>query len=191
MHKGRLEAFSDGVIAVAITIMVLEIHVPEHTSLAALATMTPHLLIYLLSFIYIGIYWSNHHHLLQACTHVNGTVLWANLHLLFWLTLIPLTTSWMGENFAAAGPTAVYGVVLLMAAVAYYILAHSLIRVHGADSGLARAIGKDYKNIVSAVAYLLAIALAFVHTAIADALYVAVAILWLVPERRIENNLAS
>jgi len=189
MNTARLEAFSDGVIAVAITIMVLGIEVPEETSLAALLTVIPHLLTYILSFIYIGIYWSNHHHLLQAAERVSGSVLWANLHLLFWVTLIPLTTAWMGENYASAWPTAIYGVVLLLAALAYFILAHTFVRLHGADSPLARAIGRDFKNKLSVLLYALAIPLAFLHTAIADALYIAVAVIWLVPDRRIEKGL--
>src|SRR5690625_3836131 len=160
MKTGWLEAFSDGVIAVAITIMVLGVEVPEGTGLAALKTVVPQLLTYALSFIYIGIYWSNHHHLLQAAERVNGPVLWANLHLLFWLTLIPLTTAWMGENYAAAWPTAIYGAVLLLAALAYYILVHAFITLHGADSPLARAIGRDHKNKISALIYLAAIPLA-------------------------------
>lgn len=189
MNTGRMEAFSDGVIAVALTVMVLGIRVPQDTNLAALLPLLPQFLTYILSFVYVGIYWSNHHHLLQAADHVNGAALWANLHLLFWITLIPLTTSWMGENYATAWPTAVYGIVLLLAAVAYYILAHVLVTLHGSSSALAKAIGRDFKNKVSVVLYLVAVPLAFVHTVIADALYVIVAIIWLVPDRRIERNL--
>jgi len=191
MNTARLEAFSDGVIAVAITIMVLGIEVPKEASLAALMTVIPHLLTYILSFIYVGIYWSNHHHLLQAAERVNGSVLWANLHLLFWVTLIPLTTAWAGENYTSAWPTAIYGVVLLLAALAYFILVHAFVRLHGAGSPLARAIGRDFKNKLSVLLYALAIPLAFLHTAIADALYIAVAIIWLVPDRRIEKGLTS
>lgn len=191
MDTGRLEAFSDGVIAVALTVMVLGIRVPEHTTLAALGPLVPQFLTYVLSFVYIGIYWSNHHHLLHAAERVSGRALWANLHLLFWVTLIPLSTAWMGENYAAAAPTAIYGVILLLAALAYYMLARTLVSLHGKDSALAQAIGKDYKNIVSAVLYVMAIPLAFVHTAIADVLYVIVAIIWLVPDRRIERNLPA
>src|SRR5699024_9468881 len=189
MNTGRLEAFSDGVIAVALTVMVLGIDVPEHTTLAALAPLLPQFLTYILSFVYIGIYWSNHHHLLHAAERVSGRALWANLHLLFWITLIPLSTAWMGVNYTAAVPTALYGVILLLAALAYYMLARVLVGLHGADSALARALGRDSKNIVSAVLYALAIPLAFVHTAIADVLYVIVAAIWLIPDRRIERNL--
>lgn len=191
MNTGRLEAFSDGVIAVAITVMVLEIQVPEGTDLAALQSLVPHFLTYVLSFVYVGIYWSNHHHLLQVAERVSGAVLWANLHLLFWVTLIPLTTAWLGENHAAAEPTAVYGAVLLLAAVAYYVLVRTLVAVQGADSPLAQAIGRDFKTITSVVLYVIAIVLAFVNTAIADALYVLVAAMWLVPDRRIEKNLVN
>lgn len=191
MNTGRLEAFSDGVIAVALTVMVLGMQAPQDTSLVALKPLVPQFLTYILSFVYVGIYWSNHHHLLHAVERVNGAALWANLHLLFWITLIPLTTAWMGENYAAAWPTAIYGVILLLAALAYFILVRTLVAVHGADSPLARAIGQDFKNKISAVFYAVAIALAFVHTAIADVLYVIVAIIWLVPDRRIENNLPT
>lgn len=187
MNTSRLEAFSDGVIAVALTIMVLGQDIPDGTSLAALKPLVPQLLTYVLSFVYVGIYWSNHHHLLQAAERVNGPTLWANLHLLFWLTLIPLTTAWLGQNHTAAWPTAIYGVVLLCAALAYFILVRCFIRLHGQQSLLGQALGHNLKNVVSAVFYALAIVLAFVHTAIADVLYVLVAILWLVPDRRIEN----
>lgn len=190
MNTGRLEAFSDGVIAVALTVMVLGIDVPEHTDLVALVPLVPQFLTYVLSFLYIGIYWSNHHHLLQAAERVSGPALWANLHLLFWITLIPLTTAWMGENYAAAWPTAVYGIVLLLAAVAYFVLARTLVVLHGSGSPLAQALGQDFKNKISAVVYAGAIPLAFVNTAIADALYVVVALVWLVPDRRIEKNLS-
>ena len=189
MNTGRLEAFSDGVIAVALTVMVLGIDVPDDTTLAALAPLLPQFLTYVLSFVYIGIYWSNHHHLLHAAERVSGRALWANLHLLFWITLIPLSTAWVGVNYTAAVPTAFYGVILLLAALAYYILARVLVGLHGADSALTRALGRDSKNIASAVLYALAIPLAFVHTAIADVLYVIVAALWLIPDRRIERNL--
>lgn len=191
MNTGRMEAFSDGVIAIIITIMVLELRVPDEADPAALARLLPVFLSYVLSFVYVGIYWNNHHHLLQAVDHVNGAVLWANLHLLFWLTLFPFTTAWMGENHFAAWPTAIYGVVLLLAAIAYYILAHTLIALHGRTSALARALGRDFKNIVSAILYAIAIPLAFVYSWGADALYVAVAIMWLVPDRRIERNIVS
>ncbi|HEX5421680.1 MAG TPA: TMEM175 family protein [Gammaproteobacteria bacterium] len=187
MGRGRLEAFSDGMFAIIITIMVLELHVPENGDLAGLQPLIPAFLSYVLSFVYVGIYWSNHHHLLQAVEHVNGAVLWANLHLLFWLTLIPFTTAWMGENHFAAWPTALYGVVLLLAAIAYYILAHALIALHGRTSALARALGRDFKNIVSVVLYAAAIPLAFAYSWVAGGVYAAVAVMWLVPDRRIES----
>jgi uncharacterized membrane protein len=190
MNTSRMEAFSDGVIDVIITIMVLEFEVPKTPDLAALASVLPTFLAYVLSFVYVGIYWSNHHHLLQAADRVNGPILWANLHLLFWLSLIPFTTAWMGENHFVAWPTAIYGIVLLLAAIAYYILAHALMALHGGESALARALGRDWKNIVSAAIYVAAIPLAFVSPLIADALYLAVAIIWLVPDRRIERGLA-
>lgn len=189
MNKSRLEAFSDGVIAVAITIMVLQLQTPEGTSLAALKPLAPAFLNYVLSFVYVGIYWTNHHHLLHAVDRVSGPILWANLHLLFWLTLIPFATAWMGARHTAAVPTAVYGVVLFMAALAYFILAHAFVRLHGAGSRLAQALGSDRKNQVSAVLYVVAIALAFVSTWIADLLYALVAVWWLVPDRRIERRL--
>lgn len=191
MNTGRMEAFSDGVIAVAITIMILGVQVPDDTSLTALQAVVPQLLTNVLSFVYVGIYWNNHHHLLQVADRVSGPVLWANLHLLFWITLIPLTTAWMGENYAAAWPTAVYGVVLLLAALAYYMLVRCFIALHGAESPLAQALGRDWKNIASVVLYALAIVLAFVHTAIADVLYVIVAAMWLLPDRRLEKTLAQ
>jgi uncharacterized membrane protein len=190
MGTGRLEAFSDGVIAIIITIMVLNLPVPHGTDLAALQPVLPVFLSYVLSFVYVGIYWTNHHHLLQAVEHVNGMTLWANLHLLFWLTLIPFTTAWMGENHFAAWPTAIYGIVLLLAAFAYFILARAFIALHGKTSALARALGRDFKNIVSVLLYAIAIPLAFAYTWAADALYVAVAIMWLIPDRRIEKNVA-
>jgi uncharacterized membrane protein len=187
MGKGRLEAFSDGVIAVIITIMVLEMKVPHAPELSALGPMWPVFLAYVLSYVYTGIYWSNHHHMLHAVDHVTGGVLWANLHLLFWLSLVPFTTGWMSENHFAAVPTAVYGFVLLMAGIAYYILAQLLIRIHGEKSKLARSIGRDRKGQVSTAIYLVAIPLAFVHWAIAFALYTLVAAMWIVPDRRIER----
>jgi uncharacterized membrane protein len=189
MHKGRLEAFSDGVIAIIITIMVLELRAPHGADLAALRPLIPVFLTYVLSYIYIGIYWSNHHHLLQAAKHVNGVVLWANLHLLFWLSLIPFTTAWMGENHFSAVPVALYGVDLLCAAIAYSILVRALISRHGHDSILAQAIGSDFKGNISLVFYLAAVPLAFVNPAFAWSLYILVAILWLVPDRRIEKVL--
>jgi uncharacterized membrane protein len=191
MNKGRLEAFSDGVLAVIITIMVLEMKSPAGTNLKALASVIPVFLSYVLSFIYIGIYWNNHHHLLHATQRVNGATLWANLHLLFWLSLIPFTTDWMGENHFAAWPVAMYGIVLLLAAVAYFVLSKTLIKLHGRGSTLATSIGSDRKGKISIVIYAAAIPLAFVEGWIAGACYVAVAILWLIPDRRIERTLAQ
>jgi len=190
MHKGRLEAFSDGVIAILITIMVLELKVPHEADLAGLLPLVPVFLSYVLSFIFIGIYWTNHHHLLQAIEHVDGRVLWANLHLLFWLSLIPFVTGWIGENQFAAWPVASYGIVLLCAAIAYLILTRALIALHGNDSVLATALGRDIKGKISPVFYLMAIPLAFVNPWLASALYVVVAIIWLIPDRRIERTLA-
>lgn len=191
MGKTRLEAFSDGVLAIIITIMVLELKVPHGADLAALGALLPVFLSYVLSFVFVGIYWSNHHHLLHAVRHVNGRILWANLHLLFWLSLVPFVTGWMGENHFAAWPVALYGIVLLLAAIAYYILAHVLISYHGRDSALAKALGKDFKGKVSVVFYAVAIPLAFVSWWLACALYVLVAIMWLIPDRRIEHTLAE
>ena len=189
MGKGRLEAFSDGVIAVIITIMVLEMHVPHAPSWQALVEVAPVFLCYVLSFIYIGIYWNNHHHMLHAARHVNGAVLWANLHLLFWLSLIPFTTGWMGENHFAATPTALYGVVLLMAAIAYWVLQRTLVAAQGADSLLSKAIGSDLKGKLSPLLYLVAIASVAISPKIANALYALVALMWLVPDRRIESRI--
>jgi uncharacterized membrane protein len=186
-----MEAFSDGVIAILITIMVLELKVPHGAGLDALRPLAPVLLSYVLSFVYLGIYWNNHHHLLHAARHVDGRILWANLHLLFWLSLFPFVTHWTGEMGFAALPVAAYGVVLLLAAVAYWLLVRALIARHGPDSLLATAIGGDFKGNISIVAYLLAIPLAFFNRWVACALYVAVAILWLVPDRRIERVLAE
>jgi uncharacterized membrane protein len=183
----RLEAFSDGVIAIIITIMVLELKVPHEPTVAALTPLIPVILSYILSFIYIGIYWNNHHHMLHVTQRVDGRVLWANLHLLFWLSLVPFVTAWMGENHFAAIPAAVYGVVMLMAAIAYFILAHAIIRLEGQDSALARAFGRDWKGKISPILYLAAILSAFVHEAIALSIYALVAIIWLVPDRRIER----
>jgi len=192
MEKTRLEAFSDGVLAVAITLMVLELKAPvQARSLADLASLTPAFLSYVLSFIYIGIYWNNHHHLFQATKSVTGGVLWANLHLIFWLTLFPFTSAWVSQHFDASAPSAVYGVVLLMAAIAYYILQTVIIRAEGPSSLLARAVGRDWKGRLSPLVYLAAIPLAFVHPWIADGLYTAVALLWLVPDRRIERILTG
>ncbi|MBE9229222.1 DUF1211 domain-containing protein [Phormidium sp. LEGE 05292] len=191
MGKGRLEAFSDGVIAILITIMVLELKVPHEANLVALRPLIPIFLSYVLSFIYLGIYWNNHHHLLQAVRQVNGNVLWANLHLLFWLSLVPFVTAWTGENNFAAFPVAFYGIVLLCAAIAYYILSRTLIAHHGKDSTLAIAIGRDFKGKISVVIYALGIALSFVNSWLAFTLYVLVAIMWLIPDRRIEKTLTS
>jgi len=189
MEKNRLEAFSDGVIAIIITIMVLEMHVPQGTDFAALAPVLPVFLSYVLSFIYVGIYWNNHHHMLHTIKRVSGGVLWANLHLLFWLSLFPFATRWMGENHLAATPTAAYGCVLLMAAIAYWILQQAIIAREGRDSLLARAVGGDWKGKLSPVLYLAAILLAFASVWLADALYLFAALLWLVPDRRIERIL--
>lgn len=191
MSKGRMEAFSDGVLAVIITIMVLEMKSPHGTSFAAMRPVLPVFFSYVLSFIYIGIYWNNHHHLLHAVEHVNGTVLWANLHLLFWLSLVPFTTDWVGENKLTDWPVALYGVVLLMAGVAYYLLTKTLIKLHGSNSTLARSIGEDRKGKISIVIYAAAILLAFYKPWIAAVGYVTVAILWLIPDRRIERNLTE
>jgi uncharacterized membrane protein len=189
MGKGRMEAFSDGVIAILITIMVLEMKVPHGTDWAALEPVLPIFLSYVLSYIYLGIYWNNHHHLLHASKHVGGGVLWANLHLLFWLSLVPFVTGWMGENHFGSLPVSMFGVVLLGAALAYTILVRSLIRRHGADSTLARAIGKDRKGWVSLLFYILAVPGAWLSPWFSEALYVAVAIIWLVPDSRIEKAL--
>lgn len=187
MGKNRLEAFSDGVLAIIITIMVLELKVPHETTLESLRPLYPVLLCYILSFIYLAIYWNNHHHMFHVVQTVNGPVLWANMHLLFWLSLVPFTTAWMGENHFRAIPVAAYGGVLLMAAVAYYVLAHVLIQCHGDGSKLAVAFGRDFKGLISMLIYGLAIPLSFLHTALALSLYVTVACMWLVPDRRIEN----
>ncbi len=191
MGRGRLEAFSDGVLAIIITIMVLELKVPHGIDLAALGPLIPVFLSYVLSFIYVGIYWSNHHHLLHAVRHVNGRILWANLHLLFWLSLIPFATGWMGENHFAAWPVALYGVVLLAAAIAYFVLTRVLVSYQGRDSTLAKALGKDFKGKVSVVCYAAAIPLSFVRWWLACGLYVVVAVMWLIPDRRIEHVLTD
>lgn len=186
MGKGRIEAFSDGVIAIIITIMVLELKVPHGVQLDSLQPLLPVFLCYTLSFIFIGIYWNNHHHLFQVVQKVNGAALWANLHLLFWLSLVPFVTGWMGENAFAPMTVALYGVDMLMAGFAYFILCRVLIAHHGNDSPLALALGKDYKGMASTVMYVVAIPLAFVSAWISVALFVAVAAMWLVPDRRIE-----
>lgn len=191
MGKGRLEAFSDGVIAVIITIMVLGLRTPRGQDLPALASLGPSVLTYVLSFVFVGIYWVNHHHLLHAAQRIDGRVLWANLHLLLWLSLVPFTTGWVGEHPAAAVPTAIYGVVFLMAGVAWLLLQTALVRRNGPDSLLAHAVGRDMKGKASALLYAMAIGLAFVDTWIADGLYVLVALIWFVPDRRIERALES
>ena len=191
MNKTRLEAFSDGVIAIIITIMVLELKVPHGTELATLKPLVPVFLSYVLSFIYLAIYWNNHHHMLHTCHRVTGPVLWANLHLLFWLSLIPFTTGWMGENHFAVWPTALYGVVLLMAAIAYYILQTAIISSQGRDSLLRRAVGQDWKGKLPPVLYVIAILVAFNSHWASKAIYVFVALMWLVPDRRIERALAQ
>jgi uncharacterized membrane protein len=188
MEKGRLEAFSDGVIAILITIMVLELKVPDRPDWASLVPLWPVFLSYVLSFVMLGIYWNNHHHLLQAARRVNGAVLWSNLYLLFWLSLIPFTTGWMGENRFARLPVALYGVVLLLAAIAYYILTRVLIRLHGQDSVLAAAVGRKEKEITSLVLYTAAIPLSLASAAAGLALYILVTVIWLIPDRRIERR---
>ena len=189
MGKNRLEAFSDGVIAIIITIMVLELKVPHGDSLDALLPLLPVFFSYVLSFVYVGIYWNNHHHMLHACTRISGAVLWANLHLLFWLSLFPFATGWMGENHFGAMPSALYGGVLLMAAVAYWVLQQTIIAAEGPASVLKSAVGGDWKGKVSPLLYLVAIASAFWLPGLAQAIYVLVALIWLVPDRRIEHAL--
>jgi len=189
VSKGRLEAFSDGVLAIVITIMVLELAAPEEASLAALRPLIPTFLSYVLSFIFIGIYWNNHHHLFQVVQQVNGRVLWANLHLLFWLSLLPFATSWMGETRFAPRPVSLYGVVLMLAAIAYYILVRALIALHGRESLLATAVGLDVKGKVSLGFYVVAVPLSFVSAWLAFTLYVVIAVIWLIPDRRMERTL--
>jgi uncharacterized membrane protein len=191
MKTSRLEAFSDGVIAIIITIMVLELKTPEGTDLAALRPVLPELLTYVLSFIYLGIYWNNHHHMFHVTLSVNGAILWANLHLLFWLSLFPFVTGWLGESHGAPWPTAMYGIVMLCAAIAYTVLQQSIIRHHGSDSPLATAVGRDFKGKLSMALYAVATALAFVSAAVSELLYVAVALLWVIPDRRIEAVLRT
>jgi len=187
MSTGRMEAFSDGVLAILITIMVLELKVPHGTDLAALRPVLPGFLFYALSFIYLGIYWNNHHHMLHVTDHVNGKILWANLHLLFWLSLIPFGTAWMGENHIAPLPTGGYGVILLFAGVAYYILERQIVRAQGPNSRLAAAVGNDTKGMASIALYAAAVALALVSTRISIAIYAGVALMWIVPDQRIEG----
>ena len=191
MSKGRLEAFSDGVIAIIITIMVLEMKTPAGTELVSLRAVMPVFMSYLLSFVFVGIYWNNHHHLLQVVHHVNGRILWANLHLLFWLSLTPFVTRWMGESHFAAWPVALYGTVLLCTGIAYFILTRALIAHHGRESALATALGRDIKGKVSLLLYAVAIPVALVNSWVAGGLYVLVAIMWLVPDRRIEEAVAK
>jgi uncharacterized membrane protein len=191
MTKNRLESFSDGVFAILITILVLELKVPHGSDFTALSPLLPVFLTYILSFVYLGIYWNNHHHMLHTAHKVNGKIMWANLHLLFWLSLVPFTTGWMGENHFASEPTAVYGTVLLMAAVAYTILQREIVVHHGRDSLLADAVGDDRKGRISLLGYLVAIPAAFVEQWISDAIYIGVALIWLVPDRRIESRMES
>ncbi len=191
MGKNRLEAFSDGVLAIIITIMVLEMKVPHGADWATLQALVPVFFSYILSFIYVGIYWNNHHHLLHAVKHVRGGVLWANLHLLFWLSLLPFVTGWMGENHFAPLPTALYGVTLAMAGVAYWILVHCIIATEGKDSLVAKAVGKDFKGLISIVIYAIAVPLAYVNVWFAQIGYISVALLWLIPDRRIEKILSE
>ena len=189
MGKSRLEAFSDGVLAIVITIMVLELRVPHGVTWDSLVPVLPVFLSYLLSFLYVGIYWNNHHHMLHTLTHVTGTILWANLHLLFWLSLFPFATSWVGENYLAAVPTAMYGVVLLAAACAYYLLQQAIVASQGVESALKRAIGRDWKGKLSPLLYVGAIALTAFSPGLSQAIYVAAALIWLVPDRRIERTI--
>ena len=191
MTTNRIEAFSDGVIAIIITIMVLELRVPHEANLDALRPLAPVLISYLLSFIYIGIYWSNHHHLLHAVNHVDGRILWANLHLLFWLSLVPFVTAWMGENHFERVPVAIYGVALFAASIAYFILTRALIALHGRTSKLAIAVGRDFKGLISTSIYAAAIPLSLIRGWLGFALYVVVAVIWLVPDRRIERALTE
>jgi uncharacterized membrane protein len=191
MEKGRLEAFSDAVIAIIMTIMVLELKVPHEATWAALRPLAPVFFSYAISFLMIGIYWNNHHHLLQAVQYVNGRVLWANLHLLFWMSLIPFVTGWTGENNFAALPVAFYGVILLFSGIAYFVLTKTLVAHHGQDSVLAIAMGKDFKGKISLLIYAVGIGVAFVNSWIAFLLYISVAVIWLVPDRRIERKIGS
>jgi uncharacterized membrane protein len=191
MGKGRLEAFSDGVIAIIITIMVLEMKVPHGTSLESLKPLIPVFISYVLSFVNIAIYWNNHHHMLHVTKHVNGNVLWKNVHLLFWLSLIPFTTGWLGENRLAQWPVALYGIVLFMASIAYYFLAHSLSRLHGKNSTLAAALGRDWKGILSSCLYLAGIGCSFINPWLGFSFYVLVAAIWFIPDSRIETRLPN
>jgi uncharacterized membrane protein len=191
MGKGRLEAFSDGVIAIIITIMVLELKVPHEPTLAALLEQAPIFFCYVLSFVFVGIYWNNHHHMMHMAHTVNGRILWANLHLLFWLSLVPFVTEWMGENQFATLPVALYGVVLVMSGLAFYILSRTLVAHMGADSELALALGTDYKGVGSLIVYVIGIIMSFVNPYIGFGLYVLVAMMWFIPDRRIENAVSK
>jgi len=191
MDTGRLEAFSDGVLAIIITIMVLELKVPHGAALNDLWPVLPVFLSYVLSFVYLGIYWNNHHHMLHVTSRVSGSILWANLHLLFWLSLVPFVTGWMGENNFAPAPTAMYGLILLLAAIAYFVLQRTIIADQGENSVLAKAVGSDVKGKLSPVLYAIAIPAAFVHQWISGGLYVLVALIWLIPDRRIERAVAT
>jgi uncharacterized membrane protein len=191
MGKSRLEAFSDGVIAILITIMVLELKISGGADVAALRAVSPHFVSYVLSFVYLGIYWNNHHHMLQATHRINGTILWANLHLLFWLSLVPATTAWVGDHYRDSLPTAVYAAVLFFAGVAYYVLQQCIIAQEGPGSDLKRAVGKDMKGMTSATANGAAVVLAFVNPVFADAIFVLIALTWLVPDRRIESKISA
>ena len=191
MGKDRLTAFSDGVIAIIITIMVLELHVPHGSDASALAAIAPGLLTYVLSFIYVGIYWNNHHHLLHTVTRVDGLILWANLHLLFWLSLFPFTTGWMGQNHFTTVPTALYGIVLLLAAIAYYLLQQEIIRAQGQESILKKAVGRDWKGRLSPLLYVLAVVAALRFAWLAQGILAIAALIWLIPDRRIEKRLAT
>jgi uncharacterized membrane protein len=191
MGTGRMEAFSDGVIAIIITIMVLELKVPHGTDLGALRGVLPVLASYVLSFVYVAIYWNNHHHLLHACERINGVIMWANMHFLFWLSLIPFVTSWVGEYRDASLPAAAYGVVLLMAGLAYLVMERQMVRENGPDSVLAGAVGRDRKGLLSMIGYATAIALAFVSPRLADLIYALVAVMWIVPDRRIAGRVSA
>ncbi|MEO6406238.1 MAG: TMEM175 family protein [Ferruginibacter sp.] len=191
MTKNRMEAFSDGVIAIIITIMVLEMKVPHGAALNSLKPLIPVFLSYILSFIYLGIYWNNHHHLMHAVSQVNGTVLWNNLHLLFWLSLVPFVTGWMGENNFTTWPVVVYGFVLMMAGVAYFFLAHCLASIHGKESVIARALGNDKKGRLSVILYAIGIGLSFIHPGLGMLCYTSVAFMWFIPDKRIERNLKA
>ena len=191
MTTTRLEAFSDGVVAILITIMVLELRPPHEATLEGLRPLIPVLMSYLLSFVFLGIYWTNHHHLIHAAEHVNGRVLWANLHLLFWLSLIPFATAWMGENHFSQWPVALYGTILFLAAIAYFILVRALLTLHGPNSLLANALGSDFKGKISIVVYVVAIPLAFVRPWMACGFYILVTVMWLVPDRRIERQIGN